>query len=306
MRSIRSVAISCLAVVITSAVLAQEKTTDWKPSPAQLAKLGPEVKVEGWSLRPPKGWEHRVKREAAETRYLWGKNGVGVLVLVRPAAQPAKTTADATFESSLGALKARSKGLKLARTEKGTIGGQPFVRVRYRMDALPQMPGADSGFIYATAEAGTSVVWTGVGTAASIEEMEAAVLTYRSRGDAARAIEATGPDEPGKPLVDQRRQIPAGKEWNHPIALAKAGTRSIKVEGKGPISILLLADRSYQALMKNIPGGMNRKDVILDIRSPGSSYVGEVKVPQGTAWFIIENQSGQAADFHLVCTSAER
>src|SRR4051794_15545323 len=118
------------------------------------------------------------------------------------------------------------------------------------MDPQPQLPGFDSGFVYATAEAGGPVVFTGIGTAAALADVEAAVQTYRSRGDAAPAIAAGGADEPGKPLVDQRRQIPVGKEWNCPIAPSKAGTLSVKVEGKGPFSILLLADRSYQILTK--------------------------------------------------------
>jgi hypothetical protein len=306
MRSIMCVALGCLAVAVAPAVLAQDKATEWQPAPARLAKLGPETKIEGWSLRPPKGWEHRVKREATESRYTWGKEGLGAIVVVRPAAQPLKSTADSAMDSAMGALKARTKGLKLAEPERGKLGGQPFVRVRYRMDPQPQMPGWNSGIVYATAEAGTPVILTGVGTAASIEDMEAAFMTYRSRGDAAPAIAAAGADQPGKPLVDQKRQIPVGKEWNCPIAPSKAGTLSVKVEGKGPFSILLLADRSYQALMKGNPRGMNKQDVLLDVQVPGASYVREVKVPKGTAWFIIENQSGAAADFHLECAPVDR
>lgn len=57
----------------------------------------------------------------------------------------------------------------------------------------------------------------------------------------------------------------------------------MKVEGKGPFSVFMLADRSSQALMKNNTKGMNRKDVLLDVRVPGAAYAGEVKVPKGTA-----------------------
>ncbi|WP_435008321.1 hypothetical protein P12x_005560 [Tundrisphaera lichenicola] len=306
MRSIMPVALFCLAVEASPAVLAQDRATDWQPTPARLARLGPEAKVEGWSLRPPKGWEHRVKREATESRYTWGKEGSGALIVVRPAAQPLKRTPDDVMDSSLGALKARTKGLQLAKPERGSLGGRPFVRVRYRMDPQPQLPGMDLGFVYATAEAGTPVVLMGVGNAGSIEDLEAAAQTYRSQGEAAPGIAEVGADEPGKPLVDQKRQIPTGKEWNCQIAPTKAGTLSIKVEGEGPFSILLLADRSYQALMKQNGKGMSKKDLLLDIQVKGPSYAGEVKVPRGAAWFIIENRSGAAADFHLECTPLDR
>ena len=122
----------------------------------------------------------------------------------------------------------------------------------------------------------------GQGTAASIQEgRSAAAQTYRSRGGPAPAI-APVADEPRNALADLKRQIPAGKEWNCPVAPATAGTFSVKVEGKGPFSILLLADRSYQALMKGNAQGMNKSDVLLDVQGPGPKYTGEVKLPQGT------------------------
>ncbi len=233
MRSLTSVALGWLAVVAAPAVLAEEQTSGWQPAPARLAKLGPETKTEGWSLRPPKGWEHRVKREATESRYPWDEEGLGVLALVRPAAGPLQRTPDDAMDSAPGALKARTKGLKLAEPDRGTLGGRPFVRVRSRMDPQPQLQGMDSGFVYATA-----------------------------------------------------------------VAWSQAGMLSVKLEGKGPFSILLLADRSDQALIKG-NGGMDKKDMLLDIQSSGASYSGEVKVLKGTAWIIVENRSGQAADFHL-------
>jgi hypothetical protein len=301
MRTIVLIALGCLVSISAFASVAQEPATEWQPAPARVANLGPEAKVEGWSLRPPKGWEHRVQREATESRYVWGKEGAGALVVVRPAAQPLKRTPDDVMDSALGALKARSKGLQLTDVERGTVGGRAFTCVRYSMDPNPQLPGLEYGFIYATAEAGNAVILTGVGTAASIEDLEASAQTYRSRGDAAPAIAAAGAETPGKLLVDQRRQIPAGKEWNCAIAPARAGTMSVKVEGKGPFSILLVADRSYQALMKGNDKGLNKQDLLLDTQVAGSSYVGTVKVPKGTAWFIIENRSGEPIDFHLEC-----
>ena len=90
------------------------------------------------------------------------------------------------------------------------------------------------------------------------------------------------------------------------IATSRAGTLSVKVEGKGPFSIVLLADRSYKAAMKKDGGGVHREDLLLNARVPGASYSGEVKVPKGAAWFIIENRSGEAADFHLQCTPRDR
>ena len=296
----------CLAASVAPAAFAQDPAGGWQPTPARLANLGPETKVEGWSLRAPKGWEHRVSREATETRYLWGKDGMGVLVMTRPAASPLKRTPDDAMESALSAIKARMNGLKLAAPERGTIGGQPFIRARYRMDPIPQMPGGDLGFLYATTEAGTPVIITGIGNAATVEDMEAAVQTYRSRGDAAPAIAATGPIVPGKSLIDLKRQVPIAKEWNSPVAAPKDCTMAVKVEDKGPFSILLVADRSYQAMLKGNPRGMVKADVLLDTKVAGASYAGEIKFPRGTAWFIIENGSGQPADFHLVCTPLVR
>src|ERR1700759_3883413 len=110
MRPLKPAVFACLAVVSAAGAYSQDRATEWQPAPERLANLGPEAKVEGWSLRSPKGWAYRVKREAPETRHAWGKDGAGALIMVRPAAQPLKRTPDEVMESALGSLKARTKG----------------------------------------------------------------------------------------------------------------------------------------------------------------------------------------------------
>ena len=55
MQRIACFTLGCLALAVAPPTRAGESASDWRPTPAQLAKLAPETKVEGWSLRPPIG-----------------------------------------------------------------------------------------------------------------------------------------------------------------------------------------------------------------------------------------------------------
>jgi len=134
------------------------------------------------------------------------------------------------------------------------------------------------------------------------------VIVLARGGEGERAVPdappvgvAGGPAAGARPFMDKRKTVPAGLEWNVGIIARKSGPISYRITSQGPISILLVAERSYRALQGKNQEGIHKEDLLVDIVSPVPTYEGRVTLPPGRFYFIIENQSRMQVEMHLEC-----
>jgi hypothetical protein len=105
---------------------------------------------------------------------------------------------------------------------------------------------------------------------------------------------------PVRAFLDQKKETPAGLEWNHEVASRNGGAMSFRVDSQGPFSVTIITGQGYQALMS---GGRKPlpSDVLLTTDSQGPTFEGKAQLPAGSSWFIIANRAKKAVEFRLQC-----
>jgi hypothetical protein len=59
----------------------------------------------------------------------------------------------------------------------------------------------------------------------------------------------TGPSAgPGKPFLDEKKQVPAHLEWNREVTSRTGGTITFRVTSQGPFAVTVVTGKGYQAL----------------------------------------------------------
>jgi hypothetical protein len=102
-------------------------------------------------------------------------------------------------------------------------------------------------------------------------------------------------------FLDEKRTIPAGKEWVRDITSGGGGTFTFRVSSQGPFSVSVLKDDAYRALVGGTGGAINPDDVLLTIDSPEPELEQPLTVGPGATWFIIQNQTDREVELHLQC-----
>lgn len=102
-------------------------------------------------------------------------------------------------------------------------------------------------------------------------------------------------------FVDQTKDVIPQQEWNREIVTKKGGTVTFTIESQGPVSIIVLSGKGYQALLAKDMDAIERSDLILNLPSVPTPYTRTVTVPPGSSYFIIENLSDQSVKMRLKC-----
>lgn len=188
----RKVGTGCLAVVgVLSAGLAmggpRQEAQEWGATEVQLRGLEPEARFDGFAIRPPKGAQHGVREDDREKRFIWaltaGDRPAGGLAVLLARNPSPGLPLERAVPGALEVVKQRTTNLVGNPPERGSIGGRPFARVRFRADSYRGMDGGPVfGFLYLTyAEDGkTPIILSGFGKAELIETLEASALTFRA------------------------------------------------------------------------------------------------------------------------------
>ncbi|MDY3553920.1 hypothetical protein R5W24_003034 [Gemmata sp. JC717] len=108
-----------------------------------------------------------------------------------------------------------------------------------------------------------------------------------------------GGNETKKAFLDQKKEIPAKKEWTREITSRRGGTVTFRITAPGPFAATVVTDRAYKALQSGQKG--NKADILLTVDSKEPVLEMSLTVPAGSSWFIIENQTDQAAEIRLEC-----
>jgi hypothetical protein len=105
----------------------------------------------------------------------------------------------------------------------------------------------------------------------------------------------------GKPFLDEKKTVPSGLEWNREITSPKGGLMTFRVTSQGPFAITVVTEKGYKAVVGGGKKGFTKKDLLLAVDSKNLTYQGQVKLPPGSSYFIIENQANKPVEFHLQC-----
>jgi hypothetical protein len=109
---------------------------------------------------------------------------------------------------------------------------------------------------------------------------------------------------PARPFLDQTKTVPPQLEWTREVTSRSGGAISFRVESQGPFAITVVTDRAIKAMQSGDRKPIDKSDVLLTADSNSPSYEGKVTLPAGSSWFIIENRSEKAVEFHLQCFPA--
>jgi predicted Zn finger-like uncharacterized protein len=174
---------------------AQEKESskgaDWRPEAAMLDRLAPETTVEGYRVRPPKGYTLKVMQKVTSKGYGWaGPRGAGgthsqfLISVASPLpAEYANLTLEQMLDRMMKAVELRNaQGWTRTPTERGQINGLPFVRT-YWSGFSSTLGRKMHGFWYLTRDGQTLVMLMSQDAEPGHEEplklAEAAALTFK-------------------------------------------------------------------------------------------------------------------------------
>lgn len=104
-----------------------------------------------------------------------------------------------------------------------------------------------------------------------------------------------------KSFLDQTKEVIPQQEWNREIVTKGGGKFTFKIESEGPVSVIFISGKGYQALLARNADAIERSDLILNVPSTTSPYEKTVTAPPGSSWFIIENLSDKTVKMRLRC-----
>ena len=139
------------------------------------------------------------------------------------------------------------------------------------------------------------------------------VVPPMPQGSAAELVPAAamtlGPEQgrPGSPapFLSQSREVPPRLEWNREVTSTTGGTIQFRVTSRGPFAVTVVTGEGYDALRRGDRTALSKRDVLLTVDSPDTSYEGRVTLPQGSSWFIIQNQTQVQAAMTLQCYTVQ-
>jgi hypothetical protein len=103
-----------------------------------------------------------------------------------------------------------------------------------------------------------------------------------------------------KAFLDQKKEVPARKEWTREVTSRSGGPFTFRVASQGPFAVTVITDKGYKALQSG-KGKPAKDDVLLTVDCKEPTLEKSVTVPPGSSWFIIENQTDKSVEIHLQC-----
>ena len=173
---------------------AEKKTPGgWAPDPDLLDKLGPEEKIQGYKIRPPKGYVLEDQKVGLVKRFVWKgplrpDQQNSLLIMDIHPRDPARPSIDRALNNALDSIKKERQGefpfFDAGSLEYGTINGRDFARRRLN----PTKKGNSirlNGFIYFTlVDKGKGILFLSAEPgeySQDVQVHEASVLTFEKQ-----------------------------------------------------------------------------------------------------------------------------
>jgi hypothetical protein len=112
---------------------------------------------------------------------------------------------------------------------------------------------------------------------------------------------ASEPRSSGRAFVDEKKEVPAGLEWNKQVGSRNGGAIKFRVDSHGPFGVTVVTGEAHKAMMAGEKRPMTKADVMLIADAEGPTYEGKVTIPPGFSYIILENRSNKPVEFHLQC-----
>ena len=105
------------------------------------------------------------------------------------------------------------------------------------------------------------------------------------------------------PTIEETKMVPPQLEWNREIIAANSGPMPCYIKNRnGGITIIVMAERSYKALVSKNRSGMVREDIVFYREIANGEFRGEIDLPRpDNYWFILKNDSKQDSTISLTC-----
>jgi hypothetical protein len=111
----------------------------WKADPQLLKQLGPEIKIEGYAVRPPRGYESITQNVGIRKATAWKgpvredgtAPGFYVVYLTMPPGEKKMPTLEEALNVYLADRKSNLFNWKTTKTERGKVNGLDFVRMTW-------------------------------------------------------------------------------------------------------------------------------------------------------------------------------
>jgi hypothetical protein len=132
-------------IVVQSVVTGQEAKQKepaalvWKTDPQLLKQLGPEIKIEGYTIRPPRGYEAISQQIGVRKATAWKgpvredgtAPGFYVVYLTMPPGEKKMPTLEEALNVYLADRKSTLLNWKVAKSERGKVNGLDFLRTTW-------------------------------------------------------------------------------------------------------------------------------------------------------------------------------
>jgi hypothetical protein len=129
--------LQCFALPAATPGILSPSGQDWRPDPALLAQLGPEMEIQGYRLRPPKGYQRQQQQTPGGLAYVWtppdSENRTGAIFSVWVATHPDKKPIDPQemVAEYFSGIRKNYTDWEQTAFERGQINGLACLRVRW-------------------------------------------------------------------------------------------------------------------------------------------------------------------------------
>jgi hypothetical protein len=108
------------------------------------------------------------------------------------------------------------------------------------------------------------------------------------------------------PVFDEKKELLPKQEWNRDINVKVKSTCDVVITSKSPKNLMLIADRSYQAMLKNDDKDIHKEDLILDTSLKEGETKTRVNLEAGHYWFIVRNDGKEKLTVQMQWIAANK
>lgn len=102
-----------------------------------------------------------------------------------------------------------------------------------------------------------------------------------------------------KPAFDEKKELIAQQEWNRDINVKNAAKIEVVLNSAAKKNLVIVSDRTYQALKKGDAKGIHKEDIIADLPLGAGETRSTIALPAGHHWFIIKNESNEGSTIQM-------
>ena len=108
------------------------------------------------------------------------------------------------------------------------------------------------------------------------------------------------------PAFDEQKELLPRQEWNRDINVRVESTFDVVITSESAKHLILIADRTYQAMLKNDDQNIHKEDLILDTSLKEGETKTRVTLAAGHYWFIVRNDGNEKRTVQMQWIAADK